>query len=372
MLRRIYIHELDDWPHFTWREHELIERLASVRHQQGVLLGRMDAIGFDLRQEAELNAISDGVVKTSEIEGEILNPDEVRSSVASRLGIDIGGVLPTRRDVEGIVDLLIDATARCTEPLTTERLFAWHALLFPYGWNNAGRLTVGGWRQPGRGPMQVISGPSGRERVHFEAPSEDRLDGEIEAFSDWFNASDGTDDVLKAALAHLWFVTIHPFDDGNGRIARAIADMKLAKSDGISQRFYSMSSQIRKERAQYYRILERTQKGAMDVTDWMVWFLDCLGRSIENAQHTLATAIDRVRFWNHVSEVPLNDRQRKVLRRLLNGFQGKLTTSKWAKLTKCSQDTALRDISALVDYGVLVRSQSGGRSTSYDLVGIST
>jgi Fic family protein len=368
MLRVTYIHELPDWPRFQWREQEVIDLLATVRHQQGVLLGRMGALGFDLRQEAELKAVTDGVVKTSEIEGEVLNPAEVRSSVASRLGIDIGGFIPTRRDVDGIVNLMIDATARCHEPLTEERLFKWHSSLFPTGWNNMGRITVGAWRKPGMGAMRVVSGRIGKERVHFEAPSEDRLEAEMHDFLTWFNAPSQTDDMLKAALAHLWFVTIHPFDDGNGRIARAIADMALARSDDVSQRFYSMSSQIRNERAEYYQILELTQKGVMDITNWMVWFLDCLGRTIDNAQETVASAITRVKFWDEIADVPLNARQRKVIRRLVSGFEGKLTTAKWSKMTKCSQDTALRDISHLIENRILERSSAGGRSTSYALV----
>ena len=368
MLRILYIHEHPDWPNLTWRQDELIELLANVRHQQGILLGRMESLGFDLRQEAELNAVTEGVVKTSEIEGEILNPDEVRSSVASRLGIDIGGMVPIRRDVGGIVDLMIDATAHCEQPLTPERLFGWHSLLFPTGWNNRGRITVGAWHKPGDGPMRVVSERGRSETIHFEAPSEDKLDQEMQKFLEWFNTSTNTDNVLKAALAHLWFVTIHPFDDGNGRIARAIADLALARSDNTPQRFYSMSAQIRKERHDYYSILELTQKGTVDVTNWMIWFLDCLQRAIKSAQDTVATAIARVKFWDGISDLSINDRQRKVLRRLINGFEGKLTTTKWTKMTKCSQDTALRDITDLIQKSVLERSQSGGRSTSYDVV----
>ncbi len=373
MLRTTYIHELPDWPNFTWRQDTLIDQLAEIRHQQGLLLGRMADIGFDLKQEAELNALTDTIVKTSEIEGEVLNIDEVRSSVASRLGIDVGGPVPSSRNVEGIVDLMIDATGNCYAPLTRERLFSWHARLFPAGWDAIGqRITIGDWRRPGRGPMRVVSGPRHRERVHFVAPSEDRLEHEMQAFLQWFNALEKSDNILKAGLAHLWFVTIHPFDDGNGRIARAIADLTLARSDGISQRFYSMSAQIRKERANYYEILGLTQKGAMDITNWMVWFLDCLGRAIEDAHETVTSVIEKVRFWDGIADIEINDRQRKVLRRLVNGFHGKMTSTKWARMTRSSQDTALRDITDLIDKGILERGRAGGRSTSYSLVSVET
>ncbi len=367
MLRIIYIHELPDWPNFTWRQDALIDQLAEIRHQQGRLLGRMADIGFDLKQETELNALTDTIVKTSEIEGEVLNVDEVRSSVASRLGIDIGGPAPSGRNVEGIVDLMIDASGNCYAPLTKERLFGWHSLLFPNGWNNVGRITVGDWRKPGKGPMQVISGRPGRERIHFQAPSEEKLEHEMQALLLWYNAQVKSDNILKAALAHLWFVTIHPFDDGNGRIARAIADMTLARSDGISQRFYSMSSQIRKERDDYYQILELTQKGAMDITNWMVWFLDCLGRAIEAADEAVTSIVEKVKFWDGIADIPINERQRKVLRRLVNGFEGYMTSTKWSRMTRTSQDTALRDITDLISKGVLIRGPAGGRSTNYQL-----
>ena len=368
MWYRTYIHDLPEWPNFTWQHDAVTDLLASIRHEQGILLGRMSGIGFDLKQQAALNSLTDTVVKTSEIEGEVLNVDEVRSSVASRLGIEIGGYVPTHRNVEGIVEMMVDATGQFDAPLTKDRLFVWHAQLFPYGWGSSGRIVVGAWRKPETGPMRVVSGFMGQERVHFEAPSADRLEAETEAFLKWFNASDGPDDVLKAALAHLWFVTIHPFDDGNGRIARAIADMALARSDGVPQRFYSMSAQIRKERPDYYRTLETTQKGDLDVTLWMVWFLECLGRAIDAAQETVSSVITKVQYWDSIAHVPLNGRQYKVLRRVVNGFEGKLTSAKWAKMTKASQDTALRDITDLVKKGVLERSTAGGRSTSYLLV----
>ena len=368
MWYRTYIHDRSEWPNFRWRHDELTDLLAEIRYQQGLLLGRMSDIGFDLKQQATLNALTDTVVKTSEIEGEVLNVDAVRSSVASRLGIDIGGYVPTHRDVDGIVDIMVDATGHFREPLTKDRLFVWHAQLFPYGWGSSGRMIVGAWRNAETGPMRVVSGFMGHERVHFEAPSADRLESEMGAFLRWFNASEELDDVLKAALAHLWFVTIHPFADGNGRIARAIADMALARSDGMAQRFYSMNGQIRREREDYYQMLETTQKGDLDVTSWLVWFLECLGRAIEAAHETVASTIMKVKYWDTIADVPLNERQYKVLRRVVNGFEGKLTSAKWAKMTKSSQDTALRDITDLMEKGVLERGPAGGRSTSYTLV----
>jgi Fic family protein len=362
-----YIHELSDWPKFQWDEGRLAAPLAAARHLQGRLVGQMEALGFRLREEAVLRTLTEDVVKSSEIEGETLDADQVRSSVARRLGLDIGGLQAADRHVEGVVEMMLDATQRYDQPLTTERLFGWHASLFPTGRSGMHRITVGAWRDDQTAPMQVVSGPVGRERVHFEAPGADRLEGEMRRFLDWFNDDTATEPVLKAALAHLWFVTIHPFDDGNGRIARAIADMLLARSEGSSQRFYSMSAQIREERGEYYGILERTQKGTMDVTGWMEWFLGCLTRAIEGAQAALSGVIAKARYWEKLRDVPLNERQRIVIRKLLEGFEGKLTTSKWAALTKSSQDTALRDIQQLVERGVLMRNEAGGRSTSYSL-----
>jgi Fic family protein len=366
-----YIHNLADWPRFHWNRESLAERMAAVRHEQGRLMGRMESLGFALRQEAVLQTLTEDVLKTSEIEGEKLDAQQVRSSVARHLGMDIGGLKAVDRNVEGIVEMMLDATSKYEQPLTAERLFAWHASLFPTGRSGMSRIRVGAWRDDSSGPMQVVSGPVGREHVHYEAPVAERLDGEMQAFLGWFNGSDETDWVSRAALAHLWFVTIHPFDDGNGRIGRAIADMALARSEQSSQRFYSMSAQIRQERAAYYGILERTQKGTMDVTPWMDWFLGCMGRAIEGAQATLAAVLSKARFWESIVDVSLNNRQRLVLNRLLEGFEGKLTTSKWAKLAKCSQDTALRDILPLVERGILVRNPEGGRSTSYSLSKIS-
>ena len=327
----------------------------------------MESLGFDLRQQAVLRTLTEDVVKTSEIEGEKLDAEQVRSSIARRLGLDAAGLRQPDSEVEGVVEMMLDATRHYDQPLTAERLFAWHASLFPTGRSGMRRIRAGAWRDDATGPMQVVSGPIGRERVHFEAPAAGRLDHETSVFLDWFNATTETDDVLKAALAHLWFVTMHPLDDGNGRVARALADMLLARSEQSPQRFYSMSAQIRQERADYYRVLERTQKGTLDITLWMQWFLRCLGRAIEGAQETLAAVINKARFWESVRTVPLNERQRMMLNRLLDGFEGKLTTSKWARIAKCSQDTALRDISGLLGYEILERGAAGGRSTSYEI-----
>jgi Fic family protein len=364
-----YIHEQRDWPKFHWDREGLAERLATVRHEQGRLLGRMEALGFSLRQEAVLASLTEEVVKSSEIEGEQLDAEQVRSSIARRLGMDIGGLKPVDRNVEGIVEMMLDATGHYDKPLTKERLFGWHAALFPTGRSGMSKIQVGAWRDDSRGPMQVVSGPVGRERVHFEAPAAKKLDREMGTFLDWFNGANEGDWVVKAGVAHLWFVTVHPFDDGNGRIARAIADMALARSERSSQRFYSMSAQIRQQRAAYYEILKKTQKGTMDITPWMEWFLGCLGRAIEGAQAILGAVLSKARFWEAIRNVSLNERQRLVLNRLLDGFEGKLTTSKWAKLTKCSHDTALRDIASLVEAGILIRNPAGGRSTSYSLSG---
>lgn len=362
-----YIHELPDWPRFHWSRKRLSGRLTDVRHRQGRLIGHMEGLGFRLREEAELKTLTEDVLRSSEIEGERLDAEQVRSSIARRLGMDIGGLKPADRNVEGVVEMMLDATRHYDRPLTAERLFGWHASLFPAGRSGLSRIRVGAWRDDRTGPMEVVSGPIGRERVHYEAPAAARIGREMRVFLAWFNRGTEIDAVLKAALAHLWFVTIHPFDDGNGRIARAIADMTLARSEESPQRFYSMSAQIRQERNAYYDMLERTQKGTLDVTPWMEWFLGCLDRAIAGAQTTLATVLHKARFWERAAAVPLNERQRATLNRLLDGFEGKLTTSKWAKLAKCSQDTALRDILELVERGILVRNPGGGRSTSYAL-----
>lgn len=362
-----YIHALSDWPTFHWDEGRLAAPLAAGRHLQGRLVGQMEALGLRARAEAVLRTLTEDVLKSSEIEGEKLDADQVRSSVARRLGIDIGGLQPADRHVEGVVEMMLDATQHYDQPLTSERLFGWRASLFPTGRSGMHRMTVGAWRDARTAPMQVVSGPVGRERVHFEAPTADRLEDEMRQFLEWFNGDARTEPVLKAALAHVWFVTIHPFDDGNGRIARGIADMALARSEGSARRFYSMSGQIREERDGYYRMLEQTQQGTMDVTPWLDWFLGCLTRAIEGAQAALAGVIERARHWERLRDVPLNERQRLVINKLLEGFAGKLTTSKWAALTKSSNDTALRDIQQLVERRVLVRNAAGGRSTSYSL-----
>ena len=368
----MYIHKQEDWPRLHWDRERLAEPLAAVRHQQGRLIGHMEALGFSLRQEAVLQTLTSDVLKTSEIEGETLDAEQVRSSIARRLGMDIGGLKPADRNVEGIVEMMLDATRRYDEPLTAERLFAWHASLFPTGRSGMTKIRAGAWRDDSAGPMQVVSGPVGKERVHFQAPAAERLDREMRAFLDDFNAKADVDLVLRAGLAHLWFVTIHPFDDGNGRIARAIADMVLARSEKSPQRFYSMSTQIRQERDAYYDILEETQKGTLDITPWMGWFLGCMGRAIEGAHISLGAVLARARFWESLASVPINGRQRLVLNRLLDGFDAKLTSSKYAKLAKCSQDTGSRDIASLVERGVLVRNPEGGRSTSYTLARMET
>jgi Fic family protein len=363
----MFIHELKEWPRFHWNAEKLAELFASVRHRQGRLIGHMEALGFDLQQEAVLQTLTADVLKSSEIEGEKLDAAQVGSSIARRLGMDIAAIRPADRNVEGVVEMMLDATRNYKEPLTSERLFGWHASLFPTGRSGTKKIRTGAWRDDGEGPMQVVSGPMGRERVHFEAPKAERLDGEMTSFLEWFEGDNKIDPVLRAGLAHLWFVTIHPFDDGNGRIARAIADMALARSEDSPRRFYSMSAQIRQERNAYYDILEHTQKGTMDATVWMEWFLGCLGRAIDGAQKTLSAVLAKARFWDRIKDVTLNNRQRLVINRLLDGFEGKLTTSKYAALAKCSQDTAHRDILELIDHRVLVQNPEGGRSTSYSL-----
>jgi Fic family protein len=362
-----YIYDRPGWPDLRWSDARLASRLAAVRHRQGRLIGRMEALGFPLRAEAILQTLTEDVVTSSEIEGERLDRAQVRSSLARRLGMDIAGLVPADRNVEGIVEMMLDATQRYADRLDAARLFAWHAALFPTGRSGMARIIVGGWRTDASGPMQVVSGPAGRERVHFEAPGAERVAKEMQAFLDWFDSGTTVDPVLRAGIAHLWFVTIHPFDDGNGRIARAVADMALARSEGTAQRFYSMSACIRVERSAYYERLEATQKGELDVTAWLEWFLDCLDRAFDGAEAILAAVLRKARFWDAHAGEPLTERQRALLNRLLDGFDGKLTSSKWAKIAKCSQDTALRDIDDLVARGMLVRDPPGGRSTSYSL-----
>ncbi|MCL4720031.1 MAG: Fic family protein [Phycisphaerae bacterium] len=362
-----YIHEKPGWPEFTWDGESLAGPLAAVRHKQGRLLGKMEALGFDLRAEASLAVLTNDVVKSSAIEGEKLNPDEVRSSIARRLGLDVAGLPKAGRDVEGVVEMMLDGTRHFEKPLTKKRLFDWHASLFPTGRSGMNRITVGAWRKKEAGAMQVVSGPVGRENVHFEAPEADRLEAEMSRFIKWFNAPPAMDPVLKAGIAHFWFVTIHPFEDGNGRIARAIADMALARADGTKDRFYSMSSQIEAERKDYYLRLEAAQRGDVDITGWLEWFLGCLDRAIGGADGTLGAVLNKARMWQRINRRPVNERQRLVINRMLNGFKGFLSTSKYAKLAKCSADTALRDIRELLDRGILVQNPGGGRSTSYRL-----
>lgn len=358
-----YIHEHPDWPKFWWHQEDLTPRLAELRLRQGRFLGRMENLGLSLQKTAELESRTQEVLRTSEIEGEILAVDKVRSSIARRLGVDIAGLIPSDRRVDGVVEMTLDATLDFARPLTAERLFRWHAGLFP------GRtdLKVGAWRDDMKGPMQVVSGALGEPKIHYEAPAAARLDAEMQAFLDWENAQDALDPLLKAAIAHLWFEMIHPFDDGNGRIGRAIADRALARSENSGRRFYSISAQIMRDRKDYYRELELTGKGGLDVTDWTVWFLNCLGRALDGAERSLATALRKDAFWKTHAGATLNPRQSLMLNLLLDEFQGKLTTKKWATVAKCSHDTALRDIMSLIEKKILVQ-DAGGRSTNYLLL----
>jgi Fic family protein len=363
-----YIWENEQWPALRWDDQALAKLLANTSREQGRLIGKMEGLGFELRSEAHLRTLTEDVVKSSEIEGEKLERDHVRSSIARRLGMDVGGLVAADRNVDGVVEMMMDATANYRKPLDAERLFAWHSALFPTGRSGMSGIKVGAWREDASGPMQVVSGPLGKERVHYQAPPAARVPKEMRKFLAWFAKPGDTDPLLVAGVAHLWFVTVHPFDDGNGRIARAIADMALARSEGTGQRFYSMSGQIRHERNDYYNLLERTQKGGLDVTAWQTWFLDRLLHAINGAHTTLAEVLTKARFWERFAKEPLNERQIEVLNRLLDGFEGKLTSSKWAKLTKSSQDTAYRDIMDLVERGALRKDEGGGRSTSYSLV----
>ncbi|MFZ4536126.1 Fic family protein [Propionivibrio sp.] len=363
----IYIWQYGDWPKWHYDLTTLTNPLARVSRAQGQLIGRLTDVGMDLRNQASLVALTADVLKTSEIEGELLDAETVRSSIARRLGVDIGALAPKDRHVEGVVEMVLDATTNCATALTQDRLFSWHTALFPTGYSGLTRIQAGAYRNDSNGPMQVVSGPIGRQKIHFEAPPAGSLSSEMACFFDWLNGDTKDHAILKAGLAHLWLVTLHPFDDGNGRIARAIGDLLLARADGSPQRFYSLSAQIQHERRDYYDILERTQKGDLDVTAWLLWFLDNLGRAIDSAQVTLDAVLGKTRFWQRWATTPINERQVKLLNRLLDGFEGKLTSSKWAAIAKCSPDTALRDIYELVALGVLCKSESGGRSTSYDL-----
>ncbi len=362
-----YIWQANDWPQWQYDLAALADQLAKVSTAHGWLHGRLADVGMNLRDQASLDVLTQDVLKSSEIEGEHLDPDAVRSSIARRLGVDIGALAPVDRNVEGVVEMVLDATGNAAAPMTTERLFGWHAALFPTGYSGLSKIRVGAWRDDAHGPMQVVSGPVGRQRVHFEAPPAESLAHETARFLAWLEADTGEPALIKAGLGHLWFVTIHPFDDGNGRIARALGDLLLARVDGHKQRFYSLSAQIQRERAAYYDILEKAQKSSMEVTAWLSWFMDALWHAFGNAQETLDAVLAKARYWQAWAGIPMNERQTKVLNRLLDGFEGKLTSSKWAKLAKCSQDTALRDIKELLDIGVLVKSDSGGRSSSYDL-----
>lgn len=359
----MYIHQKKNWPKFTWDAAIITPLLGEVRHRQGKILGVMQGLGFRLQEETLLKTLTLDVVKSSEIEGEQLNPEQVRSSIARRLGIEIAGAVPADRHVEGIVEMLLDATQRYDEPLTDERLFGWHAALFPTGHSGIHKIKTATWRDDA---MQVTSGPMGKEMVHFEAPSADKVPTEMVAFLDWFNGYQDMDLVLKAAIAHLWFVTLHPFEDGNGRITRAITDMQLARCDQSKQRFYSMSAQIQAERNSYYTILETTQKGDLDCTAWVKWFLDSLLQSMEQTNETIGSILKRAQFWEIHRAVDFNTRQHKILQLLLDDFFGKLTVSKYAKITKVSTDTSLRDIQDLISKEVLEQ-EGSGRGTSYKL-----
>ena len=365
---KVYIYEKVGWPNFKWEIEKLLPLLGKVRNYQGRIVGKMESLGFELRDEAILDTLTLDVLKSSEIEGEILNAEQVRSTIARRLGMNIAGLIPSDRDVEGVVEMMLDATQNYKNQLTKDRLFDWHCALFPTGKSGMNKIIVGNWRDDSTGPMQVVSGALGKERIHFQAPEADRLEKEMNLFLEWINSDNLEEPVIKAGIAHLWYVTLHPFEDGNGRIARAITDILLTRSDGIPQRFYSMSAQIRTQRKEYYEVLEKTQKGSIDITSWLEWFLSCLLNALNSAEIVLRKVIFKHNFWNKNSVKLQNERQRLILNKLLDGFDGNLTSSKWAKIAKCSQDTALRDIQDLIDKSILRKSDSGGRSTSYELI----
>ncbi|MBK7010876.1 MAG: Fic family protein [Saprospiraceae bacterium] len=363
----IYLYQREDWPNFTWKEDKIINLLAEVRNLQGRILGRMESLGFELRQEATLETITLDVLKSSEIEGEILNPAQVRSSIARRIGMELAGAVPSDRDVDGIVEMMIDATQNCYDPISAERLFDWHAALFPTGRSGLYKIKVADWRLDDAGPMQVVSRTLGKEKIHFQAPDAILVANEMNQFIDWFNSQLEIDGVLKAAVAHLWFITIHPFADGNGRIARALTDMLLARADRSKQRFYSISAQIRTDRTPYYEILEQTQKGQMDITLWLLWFLNCLKSAFYSTDAVLDKVLFKADFWKKNIAVLMNERQQKMINKILDHFEGKLTSDKWAKLCKCSKDTAIRDINDLIEKNILCKEDAGGRSTHYVL-----
>jgi len=360
-----YIYQYDQWPVFTWNDKEINETLGKVRHLQGKIFGQMQALGFSLKEEAILSTLTLDVLKSSEIEGEMLNYEQVRSSIARRLGIEYAGMVNVDRNVEGVVEMMLDATQRYNEPLDQERIFGWHAALFPTGWSGMHRIDTGCYRE---GEMQVVSGPMGKEKVNYQAPSHKIVKQEMDKFLDWYNRETKIDGVLKAAIAHFWFIIIHPFDDGNGRIARAISDMLLARSENSSQRFYSLSNQILIEKKIYYEILQKVQHSSGDISKWLDWFLNCLYRTLISTDETLKRVLYKAEFWDKHKETILNSRQRFMLNKLLDGFDGKLKTSKWAKIAKCSADTALRDIKDLIEKGILKQEESGGRSTNYELI----
>ncbi len=366
----MWIYEHKDWPNFFWDHKIITPCLIKVRHIQGRLLGHMQALGFDLKKEASLSILTSDILKSSAIEGEILNPEEVRSSVARRLGINIAGLVNVSRDVDGIVEMMLDATQNYDTPLTEDRLFDWHAALFPTGRSGMQRITVGVYRPEEVGAMQVVSGPFGHEKIHFEAPAASVLKKEMKAFLKWLNQELNIDPVIKAAIAHLWFVTLHPFEDGNGRIVRAIADMALARADNTHERFYSMSTQIELERKEYYAQLEAQQKSDVDITKWLQWFLECLERAIEGAEETLGTVLHKSKLWEHLNQRSVNERQRLIINRMFENFKGHMNTSKYAKIAKCSTDTAFRDIKGLLKMGALIKNKGSGRSTSYRLANI--
>lgn len=363
----MYLYNNQNWPIFEWNSEKLLPLLSYVRNRQGKLIGKMGALGFELQNEANLEILTIEIIKSTEIEGEFLDREQVRSSIARRLGLDISGLVYSERNVDGIVDLMLDATRNYDKELNKERLFSWHAALFPTGQSGMYKIITGNWRDDSTGPMQVVSGALGKEKVHYQAPPAVQLENEMRTFFDWFNLEQHIDSVLKAAIAHLWFVTLHPFEDGNGRISRALSDMLLARSDEQSYRFYSMSTQIRKERNSYYDILEKTQKSSLEITNWLEWFLNSLLHSIEDSEKLLEKVIYKHVFWLRHSKVTINGRQRKILNMLMDDFEGVLNTTKWAKIGKCSQDTALRDIQDLIEKGILTKTEQGGRSTNYEL-----
>lgn len=364
----LYIYQNPDWPAFFWEDSQILRQLGEVRHLQGKLLGKMESLGFELQNEALLNTLTMDVLKSTEIEGEFLNPGQVRSSLARRLGLEIAGTVPSDRNVDGMVDMMLDATQNNSQILDEERLFGWHSALFPSGRSGLYKIQVGTWREDTTGPMQVVSGAIGREKVHYQAPDSEKVPFEMERFIEWFNLDSKIDEVIKSAVAHLWFVTIHPFNDGNGRVTRALTDMLLARADKSKQRFYSMSAQIRLERKSYYDILEKTQKGDLNITDWLLWFLDCLIKALKSTETVLVRVLTKADFWQKQKDTDLNVRQKLMLNKLLDGFEGKLTSSKWAKITNTSTDTALRDIQDLQNKNILKKDEAGGRSTNYELI----